>query len=78
MADVNFDSRVDIQDITLIANNWLKTGSLGQLPGDANRDGRVDIQDITLVANNWNPGGISEGERVWLPCSCPNQVACCS
>jgi hypothetical protein len=47
--DVNFDHIVDIQDITLAANNWLETGK----PGDANHDGVVDIQDITLMANNW-------------------------
>jgi hypothetical protein len=48
--DVNFDGRVDIQDITLVANTWL---SKTDFRGDTSGDGRVDIQDITLVANNW-------------------------
>jgi len=47
--DVNFDHTVDVQDLTLAANNWLQNDS----PGDANHDGVVDIQDITLIANNW-------------------------
>jgi hypothetical protein len=48
--DVNFDGRVDIQDVTLVANTWL---SKTDFRGDTSGDGRVDIQDITLVANNW-------------------------
>jgi hypothetical protein len=55
--DVNNDGRVDIQDITLVANHWLQAQPPADnkyLPiGDANYDGRVDIQDITLIANHW-------------------------
>jgi hypothetical protein len=49
--DVTGDGRVDIQDLTAIANDWLASGV--NVAGDANFDGRVDIQDLTLVANNW-------------------------
>ena len=59
MADVNFDGIVNAQDIAVVASHWLKTGSIGQLPGDANRDGIVNAQDIALIAQNWE--GISGG-----------------
>jgi hypothetical protein len=55
--DVNNDGRVDIQDLTLVANRWLQAAPVGDdkyLPiGDANYDTRVDIQDLTLIANHW-------------------------
>jgi len=49
--DVNGDGVVDIQDVTLTANHWLKAGAY--LIGDANHDNNVDIQDLTLIANHW-------------------------
>src|SRR5262249_37966743 len=55
--DVNHDTYVDIQDLTLMANNWLTAGPTG----DANHDGIVDIQDVTLAANYWSPGPMGGG-----------------
>jgi hypothetical protein len=52
LGDANDSGDVDIQDQSLVTNNW-------QLPknnwagGDLNGDGFVDIQDLTIVTNNW-------------------------
>jgi len=53
--DVNGDTFVDIRDITIIADNWLKEGPAG----DANHDGVVNIVDLTLVAQYWSPAPAS-------------------
>lgn len=50
--DVTGDGVVDIQDITRMANSWLKPGPVA----DANGDGIVDIQDVTVAANHWLAG----------------------
>lgn len=55
--DVNLDTYIDIQDVTLIANNWLTAGPTG----DVNHDGVVDIQDLTIAANNWSPAPLGAG-----------------
>lgn len=54
-ADINGDSNVDIQDLSILANYW------GQdHPGEAlanlnpGEDEVVDIQDISILASNWN------------------------
>jgi hypothetical protein len=76
--DLNFDGIVDIQDVTIAANNWLSTNA----KGDANHDGVVDIQDITLIANKWlqligpGPGGyFPQATQVPEPTSCLLLVA---
>jgi len=49
--DANHDGVVNAQDISLIASNWLTTGS--NMPADVNHDGIVNAQDIELVASHW-------------------------
>ena len=52
LGDANDNGIVDIQDLTVIANNWQKIRN-NWATGDLNLDGLVDIQDFTIVANNW-------------------------
>jgi len=55
--DINLDTFVDIQDVTLIANHWLTAGPTG----DVNHDGVVDIQDLTFLTNHWYPAPAGAG-----------------
>jgi hypothetical protein len=52
LGDANDNGIVDIQDQSLITNNWQQP-SKTWAGGDLNRDGVVDIQDLTIVTNNW-------------------------
>jgi hypothetical protein len=52
LGDANDSGIVDIQDQSIITNNWQKPAN-NWAAGDLNRDGFVDIQDLTLVTNNW-------------------------
>ena len=77
VADVNGDSVVNIQDLTLVAS---RLGMTGPNPADVNRDGIVNIQDLVLVAGalgtaagapsetyrDWKVGLTSADVRQWL------------
>jgi hypothetical protein len=52
IGDANNNGVVDIQDQSLITNNWQHPAST-PTKGDLDHDGFVDIQDLTLVTNNW-------------------------
>jgi hypothetical protein len=52
LGDANRSGVVDIQDQSLVTNNWQKPSN-NWAAGDLNLDGIVDIQDLTLVTNNW-------------------------
>ena len=52
LGDANNNAIVDIQDLTIVANNWQKPSATWSA-GDLNLDGTTDIQEFTLVANNW-------------------------
>ena len=52
IGDANRSGVVDIQDQSLVTNNW-QTPATNWAGGDLNNDGFVDIQDLTLVTNNW-------------------------
>jgi hypothetical protein len=51
---------VNIQDIELIASNWLSTGQAG-IPGDYSGDGMVNTKDLDVVASNWGASGPDAG-----------------
>jgi len=52
--DAKFDGVVNSQDLALVAENWLKTGTGANDPaGDLNHDGIVNSQDLSLVESNW-------------------------
>jgi hypothetical protein len=50
-ADVNYDCRIDIDDLSLISESWLAM----QIPftADLNADNIVDMDDYSLLAVNW-------------------------
>jgi hypothetical protein len=52
LGDANHNGVVDIQDQSIVTNNWQKPGT-NWANGDLNLDGFVDIQDLTIITNNW-------------------------
>jgi hypothetical protein len=55
--DANFDGRVDEEDATILASNWLTLdGTASWSDGDFNGDGNVDETDASLMAGNWLVG----------------------
>ena len=52
--DANCDGYVNLNDLTLVINNWLQTTAVGT-NGDVvgSMDGYVNLSDLTLVINNW-------------------------
>ena len=52
--DANRDGRVDDEDATILADNWLQSG--GWSSGDFNDDGIVNDIDATILATNWQVG----------------------
>ena len=51
--DVNGDSVVDLQDMTIVAEHF---GEVGENQADVNGDGNVDLKDLLLVAGQLNAG----------------------
>ena len=50
--DINLDGRVDLLDLKMLSNDWLKqSGSLG---GDLNGSGNVDFNDFSILGENWS------------------------
>jgi hypothetical protein len=49
---VNLDGTVDVLDLSIFSQGWLKqqTGA----PADLNGDGKVDFNDLTIMGANWN------------------------
>jgi hypothetical protein len=58
---------VNIEDIQLIASNWLSTEQPGQIgswfSGDYSGDGMVNINDLAVVASHWGETGQSGGSN---------------
>ena len=51
--DVNKDSRTNVNDLTLMANQWLQIGINKSDIHPAVGDGIVNLQDFRLLAENW-------------------------
>jgi hypothetical protein len=50
--DVNGDGVVNLQDLAIVASNWLKTTKGGVAPvGDVNHDGIVNGQDLAIISS---------------------------
>jgi len=54
--DANFDGKVGVGDVAILASNFGQTGNLSN--GDFNNSGRVDVGDIGILAANF---GSSDG-----------------
>ncbi len=52
--DLNLDGRVDLNDLKLWSQDWLKLGS--GLGGDINGDNKVDFGDFSILGDNWSGG----------------------
>ncbi|MFI5240720.1 MAG: dockerin type I domain-containing protein [Candidatus Saccharimonadia bacterium] len=53
--DANCDGIVNILDLSIVANNYGKTGTTWA-QGDFNADGSTNILDLSILAANWNSG----------------------
>ena len=52
--DLNQDGRVDLNDLKLWSQDWLKQG--GGLGGDINGDNTVNFGDFSIFGDSWTPG----------------------
>jgi hypothetical protein len=52
--DLNLDGRVDLLDLQMMTQNWLKTG--GGLTGDLDGNNKVDFNDFSILGENWSGG----------------------
>lgn len=51
--DVNGDGTVDALDLSVVLNNWGKSGQT-YAQGDLNSDGTVDALDLSIILTNWS------------------------
>ena len=51
--DANGDSKVDINDLSVVLTNYDKSG-MSWINGDFNGDGKVDINDLSIVLTNYD------------------------
>jgi len=49
--DFNLDGRVDLQDLAIMAGEWLKQQA--NLVSDLNADGRADFMDFGILGDSW-------------------------
>jgi hypothetical protein len=50
--DLNTDGHVDLLDLQMLTQNWLKQGT--GLTGDLNTSGKVDFTDFAILGENWS------------------------
>lgn len=50
--DINGDGAININDLSILSNNWNKTGATAS-QGDLNGDGAVNINDLSILSSNW-------------------------
>jgi hypothetical protein len=51
--DLNYDARVDFDDLIRLTDQWLWTGVAGSIPEDIVRDGTVNFLDFTMLVDEW-------------------------
>lgn len=54
--DLNLDCRVDIVDVRLLGENWLRSCDGGETPediGDISGDCKVNLADLAMINNSW-------------------------
>jgi len=52
-ADINCDSKVDVQDLIIVASDFGKTTNFNNSKSDTNGDNIVDIYDVVYVASRF-------------------------
>lgn len=50
--DINSDGLVNLNDLSILSNNWNKTG-VTAAQGDLNGDGAVNLNDLSILSSNW-------------------------
>ena len=66
--DANHDGTVDINDLTIVLNNFGRSSGMSWSTGDVTGDGTVDINDLTIVlANLGQTSGASAGGPQAVP-----------
>ena len=50
-ADLNCDTKVDLSDLNIVANDFGKSSGFNNAKSDTNNDGIVDIYDVVYVAS---------------------------
>jgi len=56
LSDINRDGRVDLQDLSALANVWLLDSCLGPFwcdRADLNRSGHVGLNDLAILVDEW-------------------------
>jgi hypothetical protein len=51
--DLNFDGKVDINDVKIVGGVFGQTGVAGWIPADINKDGIVNVLDLIVVGQNF-------------------------
>lgn len=51
--DLNGDGDVDMQDYTILKENFGKTGSPGWIPADIDKSGKIDVFDYNILIGNY-------------------------
>jgi hypothetical protein len=51
--DLNYDAKVDFDDLIRLADKWLWTGNAGSIAEDIVRDGIVNFADFAVLAEEW-------------------------
>ena len=64
--DVNFDGRVDVRDLSVLATNW-GLSPAWWTDGDFNDDAAVGIEDLSILATHWSAaaGAAPEPAVLW-------------
>ena len=52
--DVNVDCRIDVQDLSLVLEQWGEVGPMTVRRADVNADGLVDAYDLAAVLGSWS------------------------
>ena len=50
--DANLDGKVNVDDLRIVALNWLQSGK-AWTSGDFSGDGNVNLTDVAIMAGNW-------------------------
>ena len=59
--DADFNGRVDLSDLGILATNWGRTIATGPEEGDFTEDHHVDLSDLGILAAWWGAGAQATG-----------------
>ena len=54
--DANFDQKISVGDVSLLADNWGDPGPFTWAQGDFNGDQAISVGDVSLLSDNWGEG----------------------